>query len=215
MVKIKICGFTDATDVKVACDLGVDMVGAIMIKGSPRCLTVKQAEQILAAAPDNVAKVAVVKPRSLEELKSLDQLLKPDFLQIHLIFSPSELVRAHKKLGGGLILVVPVPPESKNHQAVVDSAVRAAEVADIVLLDTKGPAGGGTGLTHDWSISRDVKDVVNKPMFLAGGLNPYNVAEAIRMVKPDGVDVATGVESKPGKKDPKLMRDFIRAARIT
>lgn len=213
MVKIKICGFTDAADVRAACDLGVDMVGAILVRASPRCLTVGRAREVLAAAPRDVAKVAVVKPRSPDDLKRIDRQLKPDFIQTHLTHSLGELLRARLDLSCGLILVVPVPPRSKDHRAVVDNAVCAAELADILLVDTKGPAGGGTGLTHDWNISRDVRRAVRKPLFLAGGLNPNNVKEAIRAVRPDGVDVASGVESEPGKKDPKLMRDFIQAVR--
>lgn len=213
MVKVKICGFTNPDDVKVACDLGADMVGVILVAGSSRCVTVEQARQILAAAPEGVAKVAVVRPRDLSELKMLAEELKPDYLQIHLTFPASELLTARGKLGAKFIVVAPIPREVENRQEVIEKARSAAVVADILLVDTKGPAGGGTGLTHDWSLSHEIRDLVDTPVMVAGGLNPSNVKAAIDAVRPYAVDVATGVESSPGKKDAKLMRDFIEAAR--
>lgn len=213
MVKIKICGFTNPEDVKVACDLGADMVGAILVPGSSRCVTVDQTKQILAAASEGVAKVAVVRPRNPGDLKRLAEELKPDYLQIHLTFPASELLTAKGELEARLIVVAPIPREVENRQEVIEKARSAAEAADILLVDTKGPAGGGTGLTHDWSLSHEIRNLVNTPVMLAGGLNPSNVKAAIDAVHPYAVDVATGVESNPGKKDPKLMRDFIEAAR--
>lgn len=213
MVKVKICGFTNPDDVKVACDLGADMVGVILVAGSSRCVTVEQARQILAAAPEGVAKVAVVRPRDLSELKMLAEELKPDYLQIHLTFPASELLTARGKLGAKFIVVAPIPREVENRQEVIEKARSAAVVADILLVDTKGPAGGGTGLTHDWSLSHEIRDLVDTSVMVAGGLNPSNVKAAIDAVRPYAVDVATGVESSPGKKDAKLMRDFIEAAR--
>ncbi|KUO41693.1 MAG: hypothetical protein AVW06_00795 [Hadesarchaea archaeon DG-33-1] len=82
------------------------------------------------------------------------------------------------------------------------------------MADTEhAGAGGGTGLTHDWNVSRLMRETIDRPLILAGGLNPSNVRAAIETVEPYGVDVASGVESEVGKKDPKLMREFIRAAK--
>lgn len=212
MVKVKICGFTNAEDVRAACGLGVDMVGAILVPQSSRYVSVGKAREILAAT-EGAAKVAVVMPRDLGELKKLEKELKPDYLQIHLTFPASELRKW--QLDAGLIVVVPIPQKVENRQEITNMAIDAAEVADFVLLDTKGPSGGGTGLTHDWGLSSEIRKVVAKPVLLAGGLNPSNVGQAIKIVRPFGVDVATGVESAPGKKDARLMREFIEAVRET
>lgn len=213
MVKVKICGFTNTEDVRVACTLGVDMVGTIVeIPRSPRRVTVEQAKQILAAASKGVDKVAVAMPKNLGEVERIARELRPDYIQSHITFPADEILKLKKRLGIKLISVIAISQEIKN-QEIMSRAVEAARIADFLMLDTKGPSGGGTGLTHDWGLSRRIRDAVGKPMFLAGGLNPSNVKEAIRLVRPYGVDVATGVESSPGKKDARLMREFIAAAK--
>jgi len=213
VVKVKICGFTNTEDVKVACELGVDMVGAIMVPRSSRYVTARQAKSILGAVSGDIAKVAVIMPKDLSEVKKIAQELKPDFLQIHLTFPARKLLEFKERLGTELIIVTSIPREIENRKKIIDRAIEAAEVADYVLLDTKGPSGGGTGLTHDWSLSGEIREAIEKPIFLAGGLNPSNVGQAIKIVRPYGVDVATGVESSLGKKDAKLMREFIEAVR--
>ncbi len=213
MVEVKICGFTNTEDVKVACELGVDMVGAIMVSGSSRYVTARQARPILDAVSGGVAKVAVIMPKDLSEVEKIERELKPDYLQIHLTFPARKLLELKERLDAKLIVVTPIPREIENRKKIIDRAIEAAEVADYILLDTKGPSGGGTGLTHDWGLSGEIRGAVKKPIFLAGGLNPSNVAQAIKTVRPYGVDVATGVESSLGKKDARLMREFIEAVR--
>lgn len=211
MVKVKICGFTNPEDVKVACELGVDMVGAILVPKSSRYVTTMQARQILDAVSGGIAKVAVIMPKDLSEVEKMARELKPDYLQIHLTFPAGKLFDLKERLDTELIIVTPIPREIENRKKIIDRAIGVAEVADYVLLDTKGPSGGGTGLTHDWSLSGEIREAVKKPIFLAGGLNASNVGQAIKIVRPYGVDVATGVESSPGKKDARRMREFIGA----
>jgi len=213
VVKVKICGFTNPEDVKVACELGVDMVGAILVPNSSRYVTTTQARQILDAVSGGIAKVAVIMPKDLSEVEKIARELKPDYLQIHLTFPARKLIELKERLGTGLILVTSIPREIENRKKIIDRAIEVAEVADYVLPDTKGPSGGGTGLTHDWSLSGEIREAVKKPIFLAGGLNASNVGQAIKIVRPYGVDVATGVESSLGKKDARLMREFIEAVR--
>ncbi len=213
MVEVKICGFTNAGDVKAACELGADMIGVILVPKSSRYVNLSKGREILAAASEGAAKVAVIMPMDLSEIRKFAQELKPDYLQLHLTFPASELNKLKGQLDAGLIVVAPIPQKVGDRQEIIDRALEVAEVADFVLLDTKGPSGGGTGLTHDWSLSAKIRETVRKPVFLAGGLNPSNVGQAIKTVRPYGVDVATGVESSPGRKDPMLMREFIQAAR--
>ena len=213
MVKVKICGFTNTEDVRAACTLGVDMVGVIVeIPKSPRRVTIERAKQILAAASRGVDKVAVIMPKNIDEVEKVARELKPDYIQIHLTFPTDKLLELRRHLDIGLISVIAIS-QKVSHREILNRALGAAGIADFLLLDTKGPSGGGTGLTHDWSLSRRIREVVGKPMFLAGGLNPSNVKEAIRLVQPYGVDVSTGVEFSSGKKDERLMREFIVAAK--
>ncbi len=214
MVKVKICGFTSTEDVRAACTLGVDMVGVIVeIPKSPRRVTIEQAKQILSAASRGVDKVAVIMPKNIDEVEKVARELKPDYIQIHLTFPADKLLELRRHLDIGLISVIAISQKVESHREILNRALEAAGIADFLLLDTKGPSGGGTGFTHDWSLSRRIREAVGKPMFLAGGLNPSNVKEAIRLVQPYGVDVSTGVEFSPGKKDVRLMREFIEAAR--
>ena len=212
MVKVKICGFTRADDVKAASDLGVDMVGVIVIPHSSRGLTLEQAQDVLKAGK-NADKVAVIMPDNPAEASAVARMLNPDYLQIHSKFSAAQLTEIKKLSGKKIIGVVAIPQKILDRKEILDRAIEVSKAVDYILLDTKGSSGGGTGLTHDWRLSREIRDVVGKPVFLAGGLNPNNVKAAIEMVQPYGVDVATGVESALGKKDPKLMHVFIEAAK--
>jgi phosphoribosylanthranilate isomerase len=212
MVKVKICGFMRANDVKTASDLGVDMVGVIVIPHSSRGLTLEQAQDVLKAGK-NVDKVAVIMPDSPAEASAVARMLNPDYLQIHSKFSAAQLAEIKKLSGKKIIGVVAIPQKILDRKEILDRAIEVSKAVDYILLDTKGSSGGGTGLTHDWRFSREIRDAVGKPVFLAGGLNPNNIKAAIEMVQPYGVDVATGVESALGKKDPKLMRAFIEAAK--
>jgi phosphoribosylanthranilate isomerase len=152
-------------------------------------------------------------PNCLEDAARVAHELRPDYLQIHSNFTAEQLEKLKELAGAKIIGVVAIPQKIGDEGAILNRAREVSKAADYVLLDTKGPAGGGTGLTHDWNFSRKIRESLDKPVFLAGGLNPSNVREAIKVVRPHGVDVASGVESSPGKKDPKLMRAFIKAAR--
>jgi phosphoribosylanthranilate isomerase len=213
VTKVKICGFTDPRDVRVACGLGIDMVGAVLIPGSPRALIRGRAREVLDATYGDVAKVALVSPDRPGDLDKFANELGADYLQFHLNLKFDEVKKARKRLDVGFIVVVSVPRRVEDRRSVLQNAQSVSEVADIVLVDTEGLSGGGTGLTHDWNISREIRRRVDKPVFLAGGLDPSNVSDAIKTVKPDGVDVASGVESDIGKKDRKLMEDFVEAVK--
>lgn len=213
MAKVKICGFTRVEDVRAACGLGVDMVGVILVPESPRNVSVEQARKLFAAVGPGVEKVAVFRPGGPEEAGEIARKLRPDYIQLHLTFPPSELLELREKIDARVIGVVAVSRGANRPAEILERSREVAEVSDFVLVDTKGPHGGGTGLTHDWSLSREVRYTVDKPVFLAGGLNASNVKRAMEAVRPYGVDVATGVESSPGKKDLKLMREFVQMVR--
>jgi len=214
MVKVKICGFTELEDVDEACRAGVDMIGVIVDAPVRRSVTPERAMDLFSVVPESVSRVAVVVPKDVDHAVRIVHELKPDYLQTHASMTVAELEEIKEATGVQIMAVVSVPQKVEEPQEKITQALEIAEVADFVLTDTEhAGAGGGTGLIHDWNVSRLVRETIDRPLILAGGLNPSNVRAAIEIVKPYGVDVASGVESKIGKKAPKLMREFIRAAK--
>ena len=214
MVKVKICGFTEREDVVEACRAGADMIGVIVDAPVRRSVTPERAMSLFSVVPRSASRVAVMVPKDVDHAVRIVHELKPDYLQTHGSMTITELDEIKEATGVQIMAVVGVPQKVKEPREVIARALEAAKVADFVLVDTEhAGAGGGTGLTHDWKVSRSVREAIDRPLILAGGLNPSNVREAIETVKPYGVDVASGVESGVGKKDSKLMREFIRAAK--
>jgi phosphoribosylanthranilate isomerase len=214
MVKVKICGFTEPEDVVKACRAGADMIGVIVDAPVRRSVTPERAVGLFSAVPKSVSRVAVMVPNNTNHAIRIVRELMPDYLQTHGSMTVTELEEAKAETGVQIIAVVNVPQKVEEPQGVIARAIETAKVADFILVDTEhAGAGGGTGLTHDWKVSRSVREAIGRPLILAGGLNPGNVREAIKVVKPYGVDVASGVESEGGKKNPKLMREFILAAK--
>ncbi len=201
---VKICGIRSVDDLAKAVEAGADMVGFIVgFPRSPRNITPTEAAALVKSAPSHV-KPVVVCPAGSQEI--IDQILsesKPYAFQLHGSGNP-DVGRAR------IIRAIPATGES-----VLSIALKHAEQADYILLDSTRGGYGGTGMAHDWNLSREVREAIHpKPLILAGGLKPENVCEAIRVVKPHGVDVSTGVEERPGVKDAEKIRRFIHAARM-
>ena len=208
-VMVKICGITRGEDLATVAAAGADAVGFVIgVASSPRNLTMEKAKKIMERAPTSIDKVVVTVPNSIDFLVKIYEKLKPDAIQIHgESLSESSLFRERLP---GVRLIKAVHVKSNN---VVTAAVQASKFFDAVLLDSfvKGKF-GGTGVVHDWELSKIVKEAIfPKPLILAGGLSPENVREAIRFVQPYGVDVSTGVESRPGIKDPEKVLAFVKA----
>ncbi|MEM3642044.1 MAG: phosphoribosylanthranilate isomerase [Candidatus Bathyarchaeia archaeon] len=210
-VKVKICGITSKKDLKMVCDMGADAVGFIVgVPSSPRNLTMKAAKRLIRRVPIFVKSVLVVVSQDADEILRLYKDLKPDIIQIH-GKKPPEISVLRENLPDAL-LVRAVTVKSGD---ALQTAVEEADFFDAVLVDSHSAGKhGGTGVTHDWNISRHIREAIHpKPLILAGGLNPKNVKEAIQTVKPYAVDVSTSVESKPGVKDPEKVAAFIRNAK--
>lgn len=210
-VKVKICGITSKEDLETVCNLGADAVGFVVeVAGSPRNLSLEKAKTLFRCVPTSVKSVLVVMFQSLEELSRLYEELKPDMIQIHGEFDPETSALREKLSDAVLIKSVSVKSEES-----VQEAVKASKFFDAVLADS-WLAGryGGTGLTHNWMLSKRIREAIHpKPLILAGGLNAENVKEAIKAVRPYAVDVSTGVEVKPGVKDPVKVEAFIKNAK--
>jgi phosphoribosylanthranilate isomerase len=209
-VKVKICGITNNEDLVTAVEAGADAVGFVVnVSSSSRNLTLVEAERLMKNTPVFVKNVVVTIPKRLSELVETYERLKPDILQIH-GHNLSDSVIREKLANTHLIRAI----QLKSVHAV-DEAVKAANTFDAVLVDSF-VAGrfGGTGKVHDWELSKRVRQKVHpKPLILAGGLNPENVQDAVRVVKPYAVDVSSGVESQLGIKDSKKVFEFIKNAK--
>jgi phosphoribosylanthranilate isomerase len=209
-VRVKICGITSLEDLKVAIEAGADAVGFIVdVPQSPRNLPIRKAQELIRAPPVFVETVTVTVPRNLNRLEKICKMLNPDLVQVHGSSVPHKEIR-ECLLDRRLIGVVQAEPNF-----TVDTALEAAKIFDAVLVDSHVPdMYGGTGKTHDWELSRRVRDAIDpKPLILAGGLTLENVKEAIRLVKPYAVDVSSGVESHPGIKDRNKVFEFIKRAK--
>lgn len=217
MVRVKICGLRTSEEVKLTAKAGGDAVGAVVnVPDSPRNTDPLHARKLFAAAPPFVYTVAVTMPKTVEEVVAVYETAMPDALQIHGVHSPSMLGHIRDSVPCKIIVTFSLGAEgtrSEDSFRVPEGMVKAAmEHADAILADTY--LFGGSGIKSDWSVVRKIRKLLSpKPLILAGGLTPDNVAEAVRSVKPFAVDVSSGVELKPGVKDPDLIRLFISRAK--
>ena len=197
--KIKICGITNLDDALLAVELGADALGFIFYPKSPRYVKVRDAANICNALPPFVVKVGVfVDELEYEIEKALNECLL-NALQFHGDEPPGFC----QKFAAKSIKAIRVRDEE---------SLRAAEEYDVdaLLLDTyTDESRGGTGRAFDWSLAVRAKEFLSAPIILSGGLTTANAQDAIRKVRPYAVDVSSGVEREPGKKDPEKLRRFI------
>ena len=209
-VRVKICGITRKEDLNAAATAGADAVGFVVgVASSLRNLLPSEAEKLIGQVPPFVKSVLVTVPRSIDDFEMYEKL-NPDAIQIH---------------GENLHVAASVRFKIPNTQLIgavnaqcakdLDVISRAIKLFDAVLLDSFANGQyGGTGIIHDWELSKSVKQIIHpKPLILAGGLNPENVADAVRTVQPYAVDVSSGVEQQPGIKSYKKMNEFIKNAK--
>jgi phosphoribosylanthranilate isomerase len=201
---VKICGITCAEDARAAVEAGADALGFVFWPASPRFVTPTAAAAIAAELPPLVTRVGVFVDASRDELRRAADEVGLDVLQLH----GEEPPGAFASLPRRALKALRVGPAFR-----VEDAVAFAGAAAGVLVDTyRDGEPGGTGASFDW---RRVAGLSERVPFLllAGGLHPGNVAEAIQSVGPHGVDVSSGVESRPGRKDAGKLRAFVEAAR--
>ena len=201
MVRIKICGITNLEDALLAADLGADALGFIFYPPSPRSVEQDAARAIIAQLPPLVTTVGVFVDEDAATVKELAARVGLDWLQLH----GQETPEYCRSLGRRAIKAFRIRDvNSLAGLAAYQGVVQA------LLLDTykKGQV-GGTGETFNWDLAREAKKY--GPIILAGGLTAANVAQAIAFVQPQAVDLASGVEAAPGKKDPEKLRAFFKA----
>jgi phosphoribosylanthranilate isomerase len=223
LVKVKICGVTNLEDARKACDYGADLLGFIFVEGTPRAVGSGTVRDIVTGLSgdhkDKIGKVGLFRNERPGEIAGIVSSCGLDHVQLHGDETPEEC--------GSLKTVL----EQEHHRQVKIIKVFKVkgkilpqgryglsdyEAADYFVFDTFHPkVPGGTGTRFDWEVLIKVKDSIEKPFFIAGGLTPENVSDAVRAVRPYGVDVSSGVESSPGKKDEKLLKEFIENAKKT
>jgi len=202
-VKVKICGITNAKDALAAVAAGADALGFIFYQPSPRNMPARIAGDIIRELPPFIAKVGVFVNPTETAVREILSACGLDTLQFHgdeppafcRRFAPIKVYKAFRIQNRESLQALP------------------AYHTDAWLLDSSVPERhGGTGVKFDWSLAIEAKKL-GRPILLAGGLAPENVAEAVRQVCPYAVDVSSGVEAGPGKKDHAKLREFIAAAK--
>ncbi|MDD1777240.1 MAG: phosphoribosylanthranilate isomerase [Candidatus Helarchaeota archaeon] len=216
MTKIKICGLRTLDDALFAHHAGADALGCVIDVpvNTPRNVTSQDAQSIISKLPPYALTVGVIMPSDIQSILRIIARTKVDALQIHGT-CPAAMIRELKAINPIKIIKAFSIAMDTNVTATINEIGRYIKSGiGAILLDTKSEANaGGTGQTHDWKKSREIKESINCPLILAGGLTPENVADAIRVVEPYAVDVASGVESSPGIKDHQKIINFIENVR--
>jgi phosphoribosylanthranilate isomerase len=211
-VLVKICGLSTPETLDVALDAGADMVGFVFFPPSPRNITCEQGYALGSRVQGRAKKVALSVDADDALLEQIVAALKPDLLQLHGHETPQRVAAIRESFGLPVMKALPI--ETKADLAAI---APYAGVVDRLLFDARPPRDatrpGGLGKPFDWHLLEGLDLPV--PFMLAGGVDPVNVAEALRITRAPGVDVSSGVESAPGVKDPEKIRAFIRAARAS
>jgi phosphoribosylanthranilate isomerase len=215
---IKICGNTSLGDALAAAEAGADAVGFVFAP-SPRRVTAKQVAAIVPHLPATVEKIGVFVDATLEDIVSTVEACGLTGVQLHFDANPELPARLRECLGPELRILRVI---HFSTETAAECAVRVAEYSrnlhvDAVLVDSRMPgAVGGTGVSFDWVEARKSifeNSAAKQRLIAAGGLTPANVAEAIATLRPWGVDVVSGVEAAPGRKDPAKVREFVKRVR--
>jgi len=199
MVRVKICGLTTPEDACLAAELGAHAIGLNFYPESPRSISPFAARNILRELPPLVSSVGIFVNWTPEPVIALSQALRLSAAQLHGDETPQTVAEVSKK--------IPVIKALRIEKGSAPIGLPHHRAAAAFLLDAASPGKfGGTGVTTDWAQARALAE--SHRIILAGGLTPENVAEAILAVRPFAVDVASGVEALPGKKDPDKLRAF-------
>lgn len=207
-MRVKVCGVTREADLRAVAAAGVDAVGVVtdVTVDTPREVDPARAAALLDAAPPFLSTTAVTMPDGPAAAGEVVDRTGADHLQVHGLTDPDALADLRDAVRARLVVAVDADDP--------ETARAVAPIADAVLVDSAtADGGGGTGETHDWGATRALAADLGVPVVLAGGLDPENVATAVRTVAPYGVDVASGVERAGGVKEPDAVEAFVREAR--
>ena len=197
--RVKMCGMTRTEDISYAIDLGVDAIGLIFYSKSPRSVTIKQAEQLLKNLPPFMDAVAVLVNPEPDFVRELSSSLPLQLLQFHGDETPVFCEQFNTPF------IKAIYPHTREQ---IQQEMNAYKNARALLLDTPSDTlRGGTGQTFDWEL---ISPNSTKPYILAGGLNEFNILDALNKSRPYAIDVCSGVEDAPGIKNHLKMSQFIK-----
>jgi phosphoribosylanthranilate isomerase len=217
MTWVKICGITNLGDALAAVEAGADALGFVFYDKSPRKVDVAMVREMIDELPGKVEKVGVFVDTSSERMWEIVSQAGLTAIQLHGESAWDYVHRfeldADRSFGAAKIIPA-IPGNSLKEGCFISNRCREQGFALLLDAQTNGKT-GGTGTTFDWAATREMVQMVSLqiPVIVAGGLTPLNVGEAIKMFRPFGVDVSSGVEARPGKKDPEKIRAFVQAAR--
>lgn len=203
MIRIKICGITNLEDARAAVSAGANWLGFVFFRKSPRFVSPETAQSIASRLPKNIKKVGVFVDEASGRVRAVARACGLDVLQFHGHETPAYLKRFK---GYRVMKAVRVKNTASFKRA-------GRSPADYLLFDAFDPrALGGTGNVFDWDLLSEIRKI-KKPVFISGGLSADNVAALLARIRPFGVDVSSGVEKRPGKKDARKMRRFVAEIR--
>jgi phosphoribosylanthranilate isomerase len=207
---IKICGLRTPQALDATLESGADLVGFVFFPPSPRNLGLEAARVLGERVQGRAGKVALTVDATDDTLRDIVAALKPDMLQLHGKETPDRVVAVRTRFGLPVMKALPIA-----ERADLSPIRMYAQVADRLIFDARPPKEatrpGGLGTPFDWTLLAGINPGV--PYMLSGGLDAGNVTEALRITRAPGVDVSSGVERRPGEKDPAKIREFIRVAR--
>jgi len=222
MTWVKICGITNLQDASMAVEAGADALGFVFYEKSPRYLEPKAAQAIIEQLPKEIEKVGVFANASAEKVKVAAAIANVTAIQVYVDLPPvrsgSDCEYCLEQLARESVLkLMPVLSMRREHPEKSAMMWNPEAVHAFLLDSSSAEKPGGTGCAFDWAAQKQSTSVIRSmgKVIVAGGLTVTSVTEAIRILKPWGVDVASGVEARPGKKDPKKVKEFITAVRQT
>ena len=221
MIKVKICGITNLEDAVKACGYGADLLGFIFVEGTPRAVGMDTVKNIITDLPrggeSKVGRVGLFKDETIKNIIETISYCGLDYVQLHGDESLDYCRELKKALEEKICVQVKIIKAFKVKKKILphgDAVPDDYADMDYFVFDAFHPViSGGTGTKFDWEVLKKEKYKIQKPFFIAGGLHPGNVADAVEIVRPYGVDVSSGVEKTPGKKDHKLLKEFIENAK--
>lgn len=215
MVKVKICGIKDEKVLKLAVNGGYDAIGSVInVDKSPRNISAQKADELFRNVPPFVTTVAVIVPKSIDDVKSIEKIIEPDIIQIHGFFEENFYKEIKNEVSTKIISALLLDDNGQS-QNLDNDPFKAIEIlekySNAILIDKFVPNKlGGTGVTVNWELAKEISNKTSIPIILGGGLKQENVISAIQKVNPYAVDVSSGLEMSPGIKDPKKIINFIK-----
>ena len=210
MTLVKICGLKTLEALDTAISAQADFLGFVFYDRSPRALSAQNAARLVSRVPDHIKTVGLFVDPLDEEIAHVMDQVKLDILQLHGVETPQRIQELKSRYQVPVIKAVKI---SAPEDLIMLGPAQA--VADWILFDAKtaekSSLPGGNGIVFDWQLLKNLK--ITKPWMLSGGLNPENIWLALEALRPDAVDVSSGVEDSPGHKNPAKIRSFIQSVK--